>query len=356
MASSAIMLTRTPSLQSNPRETKNAHLGTAPRVPRTEFQKPRTIDELLRQISSEKSRDPILSYPSSGIDYVDYTASQLDVLALRTAKHYSSFLPQRKSSSDSESVVALLGPSNFEYLISILALTKLGHSVLFLSTRISIAAYVSLFQQTGANYLLIDPSFRATAQNVQETLPTLQVNEIIRKTVCSMFLKNDDDVDIELCAHLDLDIESRKIAWIIHSSGSTGLPKPIYQTHSAALNNYSSNLNMRGFITLPLYHAHGLSSVFRALHSRKQIYMYNASLPLTQQHLINIMRLYSFDIFYGVPYALKVLADTSEGINALSKLEVVMFGGSALGDALGDKLVGNGVNLISHYGTFVFFN
>lgn len=79
--------------------------------------------------------------------------------------------------------------------------------------------------------------------------------------------------------------------------------------------------------------------------------MYNATLPLTQQYLLRTMKNNDFQIFYGVPYALKVLGETQEGIEALAKLEVVMFGGSACPDALGKKLVDNGVNLISHYGT-----
>jgi acyl-coenzyme A synthetase/AMP-(fatty) acid ligase len=108
---------------------------------------------------------------------------------------------------------------------------------------------------------------------------------------------------------------------------------------------------MRGFITLPLFHAHGLSSVFRAFTSMKKIYMYSASLPLTRNNLLNIMRKYDFEIFYGVPYALKLLGETDDGIQALAKLKVVMFGGSACPDALGDRLVDAGVNLISHYGT-----
>jgi hypothetical protein len=108
---------------------------------------------------------------------------------------------------------------------------------------------------------------------------------------------------------------------------------------------------MRGFITLPLFHNHGISSVFRSLYSKKQIYMYNASLPLTHQNLLNIMLKCRFDIFYGVPYALKLLGESTEGLAALAKLKVVMFGGSACPDALGDKLVNNGVNLVSHYGT-----
>jgi hypothetical protein len=63
------------------------------------------------------------------------------------------------------------------------------------------------------------------------------------------------------------------------------------------------------------------------------------------------MNKYEFEVFYGVPYALKLLGETSDGINALTKLDVVMFGGSACPDALGHRLVEHGVNLVSHYGT-----
>jgi hypothetical protein len=51
------------------------------------------------------------------------------------------------------------------------------------------------------------------------------------------------------------------------------------------------------------------------------------------------MQKYRFDIFYGVLYALKLLGESSEGIAALASLKVVMFGGLACPDALGDKSV-----------------
>jgi len=321
-------------------------------IHKNESRAPLTIDELVRQRSQEIPRDPIISYPSSGLEYVDYTSRQIDIFAHRVAQKYKSLMPQRLSSSDSESVVGLLGPSNFEYFISILALTKLGHTVLFLSTRISIAAYVSLLEKTGAKHLLVDYSFREIAAQVKQSCTSIQVHDIT-DTKSYNFQIVDESIDTRLCQHLQPEIESQKISWIIHSSGSTGIPKPIYQTHSAALNNYASNLNLRGFITLPLYHAHGISSVFRSIYSKRQIYVYSARLPLTHQNLLTVMQKYRFEIFYGVPYALKLLGESSEGIEALAKQKVVMFGGSACPDALGNKLVDYGVNLISHYGTWV---
>ncbi|KFY11178.1 hypothetical protein V492_04600 [Pseudogymnoascus sp. VKM F-4246] len=311
---------------------------------------PQTIDELMRLRASQQPNEPILAYPVHNTDYLEYTYKELDVFAYRVGKQYVQHTTQRRSSAEKEKVVALLGPSNLDYLISVLALTKSGFTVMFLSTRLSDAAYLSLLESTQCQDLIIHESFSKTAERLCKIMPGLGVHPIVQPESYAFSTKGDDQ-DTCLDFHLDLELEAQKICWIIHSSGSTGLPKPILQTHRAALTNYENNLNMRGFITLPLFHAHGISSVFRAFTSMKKIHMYNANLPLTHNTLLSIMAEHSFEIFYGVPYALKLLGETEAGIEALVKLQVVMFGGSACPDSLGDRLVDAGVNLISHYGT-----
>ncbi len=311
---------------------------------------PLTVDALIRQCCEETPNLTLVSYPSSGINYVDYSARQLDTFAFRVAQKYAISMPPRASSSQTASVIGLLGPSNFDYLITILALTKLGHTVLFLSTRLSPAAYESLLKTTGAAHLLIDESFKNLAETLNPRLSKLKI-ELIAKSRMYEMANEDADLDTCLTHQLDPEVEKNQLAWIIHSSGSTGLPKPIFQTHGAALGNYRNNVNMKGFVTLPLYHAHGLSSLFRSIQSRKSIHLYNASLPLTHDYLLETLEQNQFEILYGVPYALKILAESSEGLKALAKLKVVMFGGSACPDSLGDRLVENNVNLVSHYGT-----
>lgn len=309
-----------------------------------------TVDELVRQRASEPgtSDEPIVSYPSHGTEYIDYTPSQLNTFAKNAALHYSTLIPARATSDDAVQVVALLGPSNFEYLVSLLALTKLGHTVLFLSTRISEEAHVSLLQRTQASLLLVDAAFQPMAQKVSKHLPTLQAGEILQR---EDYTAPTSDAPA-LQQHLDPLRETKNIAWIIHSSGSTGLPKPVFITHSAALGNYASPFSLVGFITLPLFHAHGLSCVFRAINKRRRIYIYNASLPLTSQHLTKTLTEHAdIQIFYGVPYALKLLAESTAGTALLARCEVVMFGGSACPKPIGDKLVRAGVHLVGHFGS-----
>jgi acyl-CoA synthetase (AMP-forming)/AMP-acid ligase II len=328
------------------------HRENTPPPPSQKVYIPLTVDELMRRLSEEAPDLKIVSYPSSGINYVDYTARQLDTFAFRVARQYAITMPPRSSSSQTATVVGLLGPSNFDYLMTILALTKLGHTVLFLSTRISAVAYESLLRTTRAKHLLIDESFRNLAETLSPNLPDLRIAGIAKRSVYEgEGVVRTTEIDTCLTHQLDPQAEKNQLAWIIHSSGSTGLPKPIFQTQGAALGNYRNNLGMRGFVTLPLYHAHGISSLFRSIQARKSIHLYNASLPLTHDYLLKTLQQNDFEIFYGVPYALKILAESSEGLEALAKMKVVMFGGSACPDTLGHRLVDRDVNLVSHYGT-----
>ncbi|GAB7364613.1 hypothetical protein MBLNU230_g5417t1 [Neophaeotheca triangularis] len=307
---------------------------------------PRTVDELIRLRARQLGNDePIVAYPERATDYVDYSPQQLDRIVEKSALHYASTIPQRRQSDDPVEVVALLGPSDFSYLVSFLAVSRLGHSNLLLSTRITDEAHKSLLTTTKATTLLYHPSFEKTAQALTALLPSLKVIPI-----CDVSTLPSANASLPR-ASLDPNRESHTISFIIHSSGSTGLPKPIFQTHKASLYAYSQNFGRVGHITLPLYHNHGICCLFRAIWARKKIYIYSASLPLTSSHLLATLKEHQeIKILYAVPYALKLLSETGEGIQLLSRLDIVMFGGSACPKPIGDRLVENGVNLVGHYG------
>jgi acyl-CoA synthetase (AMP-forming)/AMP-acid ligase II len=312
---------------------------------------PRTIDELMRTQAEASPHEPVVSYPSSSINYVDYSVRQLDTFAYRVAQQYKHDFPPRTSSSQKATVIALLGVSDFDYIITLLALTKLGHTVLLLSPRISQPAYAHLLTKTGSKHLIIQPSFQEKASDLQAEFSDLFVREIA--TQAGYGHPVTEAVSTNMSPNLELDKEMQQIAWIFHSSGSTGLPKPVHIKHRGALSNYRRNmdqLGLRSFLTLPLFHTHGISSLFRAIITGKQIHIYNAALPLTKQHLINCMKEHKFEIFCAVPFALKLLSESPEGVELLRRLKLVTFGGSPCPDALGDDLTERGVKLVTIYG------
>jgi acyl-coenzyme A synthetase/AMP-(fatty) acid ligase len=220
----------------------------------------------------------------------------------------------------------------------------MGYGILLLSTRLATDAYVSLLEKTDCHDIL------GASTTIKSTTAILEVRECNRFTIPEKSnYDTSDSSRLPLLPSATPDAAS-EVAFIIHSSGSTGLPKPIFQTHKACLSNYANGSGYRAFLTLPLYHNHGISTFFRALCKGKPISLYNASLPLSESNLIKAMDAVQPESFHGVPYALKLLSESEPGIAALRKCKLVLFGGSSCPDDLGDRLVKSGVYLVSHYG------
>lgn len=309
----------------------------------TKTQEARTLDELLRMRASTSPDVPIAAYPTSNEpdSYEMHTAGQLDAYATRAAHHYQELFGKRQRNSP-EQVVALLAASDLDYLVALFALGRLGFTVLCLSTRLSAEAICSLLESTNCGCMVYAPALQAKVESVSGLHPV---------RFAPLFKDYRSGPLIEIDIDLDPEFETHTSCNILHSSGSTGFPKPIRNVHKSYIYNASNNLGMRGFITLPLYHNHGMASFFRALYSGKTLYFYNPHLPLSARQITAVFKHLGdeLEVFYGVPYALKILA-TKEGLELLKKFKVVMFGGSACPDDLGDMLVDAGVNLVAHYG------
>lgn len=222
----------------------------------------------------------------------------------------------------------------------------MGYAVLLLSTRLSTEAYVNLLAATKCTQLLYSGSTTKAVNKLESTISLTSYKIPDHAAYSASTLSS--SLQLTDNSHL-----SQKWAFIIHSSGSTGLPKPIFQTHGACIANYSTSKGYRALLTLPLYHNHGLSTFFRSLFKRKPVAIYNANLPLTGNHVLETMRVTTPESFHGVPYVLKLLSEVEGGVAALAQCQQVLFGGSSCPDDLGDLLVEQGVRLISHYGAYV---
>ena len=80
------------------------------------------------------------------------------------------------------------------------------------------------------------------------------------------------------------------------------------------------------------------------------MYYFNYSLPITSKNLADTIEYVKHELLFCVPYILKLLGETEKGIRSLAAIDIVMYGGSACPDDLGDALVKNGVNLVGNYG------
>ncbi|RFU33965.1 hypothetical protein B7463_g2378, partial [Scytalidium lignicola] len=304
-----------------------------------------TIDDLLRSYVAEPIRIPLVAYPAKGVsDFEEFTAGDLDRFAdAAVARYMSVGIQHADPSQDKAPIVAILAPSSFEVVVSIFALNRLGWGVLFLSTRLTAPAYARLLEMSDCDMLITTPDFETIAQAIQverevRLLPMLERTHY-RNVAAPKFHR--------MC---DPKKESSKIAWIIHSSGSTGFPKPIFLTNYACLANFCKTLARRAFCTSPLFHSHALMELFRCLYSKNTFYIGNFAFPVTRQNLMEAMAVAKPKMLCAVPYVMKLLAETEDGIRALSRTELVLYAGSSCPDSLGDRLVERGVNVVANYG------
>lgn len=160
------------------------------------------------------------------------------------------------------------------------------------------------------------------------------------------------------------DVVETDVAYLHHTSGtSTGLPKPIPQSHRAAIGVLPCLDGSREatFTTTPLYHG-GIADCFRAWTSGALIWLFpGKEVPITADNILKSLAcgdrlaeshpIAKIKYFSSVPYVLQMLAAEKEGMEKLKEMDIVGVGGAALPQAAGDDLVRKGVNLISRFGS-----
>ncbi|CAO2652055.1 Nn.00g003380.m01.CDS01 [Neocucurbitaria sp. VM-36] len=304
-----------------------------------------TIDELIKRRASELKAAPLLAYPRGGLtDYEEHSALAID----RYVDAAADALQRRglqivDPSLDQAPVVGILAHSSLQFIITLLALSRLGYASLLLSTRLASPALGRLLDLTKCSVVLTTSHFHQLLTEVRQEREVTEIE----------MLKHEDYYGVNAPAlkrTYDAHKENPKQAVIIHSSGSTGLPKPIYLTHRSCIAAFSTHLDRRALMTQPLFHSFGFYETFRSIYSGKPMYYYNYSLPITSKNLTDTVEYVKPELLFCVPYILKLLGETEKGIQSLAAVDLVMYGGSACPDDLGDTLVKNGVNLVANYG------
>ncbi|KAL1649596.1 hypothetical protein SLS58_001653 [Diplodia intermedia] len=318
---------------------------------------PSTIDELIRA-QAARADDPVLvAYPATDVDdFEQYTAKRLDRYADAAAAKYKSLglEPADPTSASDAPVVALLAPSSFEVIVTILAVSRLGWALLFLSPRLTPAAHARLLETCRCGIIITAPEQQDSLPQIRAALPsTSSLTSIAPITWADYRMPPPppSTTTTTTTTSSSSSSPSEKTAWIIHSSGSTGFPKPIPLSHRALLANFSKGLGLRAFCASPLFHSHGLMELFRCAYRGVGMWMANHARAVTAANLVRAMRAARPELVTAVPFVLGLMAERERGVEELARARVVMFAGSACPDAVGDALVARGVNLVANYGS-----
>ncbi|CAD0107259.1 unnamed protein product [Aureobasidium uvarum] len=296
-----------------------------------------TMDDLIRSHAAEPEDFTLIGAPVDGLtDFEEHSARDVDRFADAAAA--------RLQEMGLKPAVRLAQhQTRLDMVVTLLGLLRLGYGALLLSTRLAAPAYVRLMSMVNCSTLISTDTFKSVLDDVQAEKPL----------TCLSLLLRSDYIGVKAPTfrrQYNPAQETKKIAVIIHSSGSTGFPKPIYLRHAQCLATFTQNFGMRAFLASPLFHSQGFYEMFRTIYSKKPLYLCNYTIPHTRQGLMAQLQYLKPEIFNCVPYLLKLLCETEEGINELAKVSLVMFAGSGCPEDVGDLLVSKGVNLVQNYG------
>lgn len=225
------------------------------------------------------------------------------------------------------------------------AISRLGHTILTLSPRLAPVAIANLLKENDCRQLLCGDTAKLK-QNVDEArnLFTFAIHPVPSR----------HEYDIPTTSYFerqfDREAESLKPCVIIHSSGSTGIPKSIPLTHRALLQHPMFGPGLHNFNALPWYHVHGIGSALQAMYFNKTAHMWNAALPMTAENLVTILDVVRPGALHTVPYVLGLMAESDKGIELLKQCKIVTAAGARTPDELGDKLVKAGVKFGTLFG------
>lgn len=245
--------------------------------------------------------------------------------------------------------MGVYSPSTLDYLINIYALGRLGYTSFLISPRLPATAVASLLEKTNARTLVHAKKHQDLAIKVSTlTNYSLRVFPLLQRS------EYDGPSDIIPLRNRNVDLlrEQHRPYIMLHSSGSTGLPKPITYTNARLLVTCLTSPSLTAFQSLPFPHAHGLVTYSQAIWTRKTIYLFNGYVPQTNKTLTEAINAAKPEIVWTVPYVLKLLAETDEGIGALRECQVVSSSGSRCPDELGDMLTEKGVFLGCLFGSY----
>ncbi|KAL8948969.1 MAG: hypothetical protein Q9222_004891, partial [Ikaeria aurantiellina] len=243
--------------------------------------------------------------------------------------------------------IAYIGALDLRYFILALAAAKVGYKTLFPSPRNSVEATRSLFDKTKCRTLLT-----SSEVSVEHIMTDTGPRHIVLESLSEMLSK--PEVPSYAYGKTFEDADHDPFI-VIHTSGSTGLPKPvvIYQGGLATVDGHHKlpsydrgqaqfralGNRSRIFQTLPPFHIAGiLCSLSIALYNELIPVWPPAGRPISLDLFEDAVDNISLDGCLVPPSVLEEVSQSQDSLERLRKLKHVGFGGGPLATSAGDTI------------------
>ena len=245
----------------------------------------RLLDQVFRHRAADPCQVPLLAFPRyDHADFEFFTGGQLDRFTDSAA-----WIHQDQGLGSAESnVVGILGPTDIDWVITLFALSRVGKTVLILSPRLSAEAITKLTQETQCRHIVYRDS--STLSRIVKEVEGLKRDMKTFPMLTRDLYDDPNRVVTPFTRHIqDVSAESNKTCVIMHSAGSTGLPKAMEVTHTRFTMPYPFGDGNEDLLTLPLSHAFGLTGMTAVL-------LYHANLWRRHCTTISIQNLFDQEL------------------------------------------------------------
>ncbi|KAK1717672.1 thioester reductase domain-containing protein [Colletotrichum lupini] len=319
----------------------------------------RLIPQVLDEVAKSEPNREFISVPRSSNPQDGWKPISYKQIANAVNRIAQRIIDKRgKPEPGSFPTLTYIGPNDARYMIIMIACIKAGYKALLISPRNSFEGQMNLFEKTDCHIICFDSSFKDVIQPLLEERPM----DAIMVSSADAWL-SDDEVPHFPYNKTYEEAENDPVV-VLHTSGSTGLPKPIVarvgmMSVADAFHNVPDFMGsencvksiMHGtrlFLPMPLFHAAGCyMSTFATIYWGRPVALGFTDRPLTPQTVIDAAQYAKIDNVILPPAILEEMAHMPEGIAALQKFKRANFGGGNLARGAGDKLVKEGVPVSS---------
>ncbi|KAK1656837.1 male sterility protein [Colletotrichum godetiae] len=323
-----------------------------------------SIAALVKHNSTTQPSKPAFIYPVGG-SFEVLNWAQLNELCDAASKFYSKRFQEAIATANEtgqQPTVALLGVGNsISYLITQFALNRVHLRVLLLSNRNSPATRDHLLRVCNVVAIVTDEANEALLHGVSPC--QLPVTKLIS---LHELRGNSLEAFEELNVGFETDDEWNLQSMIIHSSGSTGVPKPIIHTNRSLCQIARMYRLLPEFfvenwyLCFPLFHVAGLSIALSGLPTGLPTSLPPTQWPPAPSSILSAWKSltslgYPPDCLHCAPSVIEDLYEyitlTTKDYSPLTDLKVLQPGGAPLSPSMLSKLQSIGVNVKTTYGT-----